>query len=150
MIAHAAERLPEAVPPLAADDGETVFLFDGHPISLSPFVEGDWLDREDLDQVQASARLLARLHAAMADWRGGPRPPSSQANPGTWDPNDDPPELRDPALDGWWASIAPSGTRWQAPPGRWHTIVTASFRTAPRPFSVPTGRTHRPSSSPRL
>jgi Ser/Thr protein kinase RdoA (MazF antagonist) len=103
VIAHAAERLPEAVTPLAADDGETVFLFDRHPISVSPFVEGDWLDREDLDQVQASARLLARLHAAMADWRGGPRPPSSPANPGTWDPNDDPPEPR---------GCGRRGTRW--------------------------------------
>ncbi|MGH3243635.1 MAG: phosphotransferase enzyme family protein, partial [Spirillospora sp.] len=78
----------------------------GRPVSLWPFVEGRWPDEAEAD-VQA-ARLLARLHRALASAEPGPRPSRSFAEYGLYGPEDTPEVpigLADPDLDRWLAEF---------------------------------------------
>ncbi|MFE6777327.1 phosphotransferase enzyme family protein [Streptomyces sp. NPDC057702] len=58
--------LAEAVVPLRTSDGRTVVRAEGRPVSLWPYVEGEWADVADQGQPERAARLLARLHHALA------------------------------------------------------------------------------------
>ncbi|GGS62324.1 phosphotransferase enzyme family protein [Nonomuraea spiralis] len=101
---HAAAALPEAVAPLTTAEGATVVVVDGRPISCWPYVEGDWPDSDVPAQREAGARLLARLHRALAGCRTGPRPvPAFQESGLYGDPPEDAAGLPDPALDRWLA-----------------------------------------------
>src|SRR5215469_10519299 len=66
---------PIVVAPLRAIDGSTLFLYEGRPVALFPFVEGTLLDREQPAQRDAAARLLARLHSAMLADSAAPSQP---------------------------------------------------------------------------
>lgn len=59
-----AGMVPEAIRPLVGADGEPAFLWDGRPVTVWPFVDGQPLDRQDLAQLRQAARLLGRLHKA--------------------------------------------------------------------------------------
>ncbi|MFI6928281.1 phosphotransferase enzyme family protein [Nonomuraea spiralis] len=101
---HAAATLPEAVAPLTTAEGATVVVVDGRPISCWPYVEGDWPDSDVPAQREAGARLLARLHRALAGCRPGPRPvPAFQESGLYGDPPEDAAGLPDPVLDRWLA-----------------------------------------------
>lgn len=63
----AAEHVPEAVAPLLSTSGATVLRVDGRPISVWPFVDGQWVDDQDAVQRSQAADLLARLHTTLAD-----------------------------------------------------------------------------------
>ncbi|MFI9591787.1 phosphotransferase enzyme family protein [Nonomuraea sp. NPDC052265] len=103
---HAATTLPEAVAPLATDGGATVVVVDGRPISCWPYVEGSWPDSDVPAQREAGARLLARLHRALAGLRPGPRPvPAFQESGLYGDPPPDAAGLDDPVLDRWLADF---------------------------------------------
>ncbi|ACZ87468.1 phosphotransferase enzyme family protein [Streptosporangium roseum] len=103
---HAAAGLSEAVAPLPAAEGTTVMVVDGRPISCWPYVEGAWPDSDIPAQREAGARLLARLHRSLADFRPGPRPvPAFQESGLYGDPPQDAVELDDPDLDRWLAAF---------------------------------------------
>jgi Ser/Thr protein kinase RdoA (MazF antagonist) len=77
VAAYAATRIPETVSPLAAADGSLLFLHQGRPVSVFPFVEGHLLDLESPAERDAAARLLGRLHRVLPDWPNlRPRPDS--------------------------------------------------------------------------
>ncbi|MEU6791560.1 phosphotransferase [Nonomuraea wenchangensis] len=99
---HAAVGLPEAVTPLPTAEGATVIVVEGRPISCWPYVAGAWPDSDLPAQRAAGARLLARLHRALAGCRPGPRPvPAFQESGLYGDPPQDATELDDPDLDRW-------------------------------------------------
>ena len=100
LIVGVDRTVPEAVAPLAARDGATLFRHEDRLVALFPFVRGDILDRENpLLRVEA-ARLLARIHLAMLAIPDlGPRPASGLDAPQAWMRPPDPPELIDPNLD---------------------------------------------------
>ncbi|WP_348537975.1 phosphotransferase, partial [Nocardia brasiliensis] len=75
IAAAAARDVPEAVAPLARADGSTVYVVAGRPITVWPFVEGEWASSEDPVQRDEAAVLLARVHRALAEHRAPPRPP---------------------------------------------------------------------------
>ncbi|GAA2400635.1 phosphotransferase enzyme family protein [Nonomuraea africana] len=115
---RAADALPEAVAPVPTPAGGTVIRVDGRPVSLWPYVEGAWPGSDLPDQRVQGARLLAGLHAALADVRPGPRPvpafqeeglygtPSASPEEGRYGtPPADTSELADPALDLWLAAF---------------------------------------------
>ncbi|MEU8326137.1 phosphotransferase [Nonomuraea sp. NPDC048881] len=103
---HAATTLPEAVAPLATAGGATVVVVAGRPISCWPYVEGEWPDSDVPAQREAGARLLARLHRALAGLRPGPRPvPAFQESGLYGDPPPDAADLPDPVLDRWLAAF---------------------------------------------
>jgi Ser/Thr protein kinase RdoA (MazF antagonist) len=108
VIGHATAHAPQAIAPLPSLDGSTVFLHERRPVSVFPFVEGQPLDRNDDLLAEDSARVLARIHRALADWDGGPRPASGPNAPAGWNPDDDPPELVDAELDDWWTTTSGS------------------------------------------
>ncbi|GAA1564653.1 MULTISPECIES: phosphotransferase enzyme family protein [Kribbella] len=62
VAAEFAGTIPEVIAPLAASDGEAAFLWQGHPITVWPFVMGAPLDRQNPLERRQAARLLARLH----------------------------------------------------------------------------------------
>ncbi|MEU4724702.1 phosphotransferase [Nonomuraea dietziae] len=102
----AAERLPEAVAPLPAPSGETVIRVEGRPISLWPYVEGSWPDSDLPEQRVQGARLLARLHTALAGVRPPPRPRPAFQEEGLYGtPPADAAGLADPSLDRWLAAF---------------------------------------------
>lgn len=103
---HAAARVPEAVEPLPTSGGATVARVEGRPVSLWPYVEGNW-PRESEHLLQA-ARLLARLHRALSSARPGPRPARAFAEYGLYGAEDGPAgpaDLADPDLDRWLAEF---------------------------------------------
>ncbi|PXX57490.1 Ser/Thr protein kinase RdoA (MazF antagonist) [Nocardia tenerifensis] len=102
----AARTVPEAVAPLHRANGETVAMVAGRPITVWPLVEGQWASIEDPIQMAEAARLLARLHRALADHRPPPRPEPSFLAIGL----DGAPsaELPDPELDRWLAEFTGS------------------------------------------
>ncbi|PZG40034.1 serine kinase [Spongiactinospora gelatinilytica] len=111
---HAVARLPEAVTPVPTPDGATVIRVEDRPVSLWPYIEGAWPDAEVPVQREQAARLLARLHRALADAHPGPRPVPSFAEHGLYGPSDarDPADgLPDPALDRWLAEFHRTHTR---------------------------------------
>lgn len=68
LASYAAGHIPETVAPLAAGDGSRLFLHEGRPVSLFPFVAGHLLDRNDPAERDAAARLLGRLHRVLPAW----------------------------------------------------------------------------------
>ncbi|WP_027941147.1 phosphotransferase enzyme family protein [Amycolatopsis taiwanensis] len=103
---HAASTLPEAVAPLRARDGATVVWVDGRPVSVWPYVEGEWPDADQPEVRTQGARLLARLHRALATHRPPPRPVASFVETGLYgEPPHDVPALADPWLDRWLADF---------------------------------------------
>jgi Ser/Thr protein kinase RdoA (MazF antagonist) len=105
LVAHVARSVPEASAPIVALDGTTAFLHDGHPVTLHPFVDGRHMRRTP-SEVAATGSLLARVHAAIADWDApGPRPPSRGSSPRTRPRVELPEHLRDEALDAWHAGL---------------------------------------------
>ncbi|MGV9778059.1 phosphotransferase enzyme family protein [Streptosporangium sp. NPDC003464] len=135
---HAAARLPEAVAPVSTPEGTTVTRVEGRPVSLWPYVEGTWPDPALPGQRAQGARLLARLHEALATARPGPRPvpayqefglygvPGVPAAAGTPSPEGaqhpaDLPELADPGLDRWLADFHRTRPRRHPLHGDYHT-----------------------------
>ncbi|MCK2218516.1 phosphotransferase [Actinomadura sp. ATCC 31491] len=103
---HAAATLPEAVAPLPTSQGTTVVVVEGRPISCWPYVEGSWPDAGRPATRTAAARLLARLHRALAGHDPGPRPvPAFQESGLYGDPPRDAAGLDDPGLDRWLAAF---------------------------------------------
>ncbi|WP_431897477.1 phosphotransferase [Nonomuraea sp. bgisy101] len=103
---HAAAHLAEAVAPVPTSGGDTVIRVDGRPISLWPYIEGDWPDSDLPEHRVQGARLLARLHAALASARPGPRPAPAFQESGLYgEPPHDAAGLADPALDRWLAEF---------------------------------------------
>jgi Ser/Thr protein kinase RdoA (MazF antagonist) len=84
LVTALAERIPEVVTPLAAEDRSTFFVHHGHAVSLLPFVEGSPADRER--DWEAAARLLGRLHAAAAHMELPPRPGQPSLYERDWSP----------------------------------------------------------------
>jgi Ser/Thr protein kinase RdoA (MazF antagonist) len=77
LAAHAAASITEAVAPLRGRDGSRVFGFGGRPVAVFPRVAGRPLDRDDADERDQAARLLARLHRVLPAWPAArPRPGS--------------------------------------------------------------------------
>jgi len=98
--------LPVVVAPLRATDGSTLFLYDGRPVALFPFVEGTPLDRELPAQRHAAARLLARLHSVMLADSTVPSQPQRYLTETAHLPRlEDPEALIDPEFDAWHAAL---------------------------------------------
>ncbi|WP_420000302.1 phosphotransferase [Streptomyces boninensis] len=99
----------EAVVPLPLPgraDGATVALVEGRAVSLWPFVDGVWAG-EDPETAGAAARLLARLHRALAEVRLPPRPRPSFLETGLLgEVAYEDPRLHDPQLDAWLADFS--------------------------------------------
>ncbi len=94
--------LPVIVAPLRATDGSTFFLYNGRPVALFPFVEGQPLDREQSAQRCAAAELLARLHSAMLAVSAAPGQPQRHLTETAHLPRlEDPEMVIDPELDAW-------------------------------------------------
>lgn len=68
LLAFVAPRVPEAVVPLATPDGRTAVRWEGHLVSIYPWVEGEPANMEMPFLCDAAASLLARLHKAMRGW----------------------------------------------------------------------------------
>jgi Ser/Thr protein kinase RdoA (MazF antagonist) len=98
-IRHVAADVPQAIAPLSAADGSTLFRWDGHPVSVFPFCPGQPLDIRDSAMRLRGARLLRRIHDAALCWEA-PRKPSSADDAPRTTPGMDSPEMRDAELDG--------------------------------------------------
>ncbi len=94
----AAASVPEAIAPRVNARGETVVLVDGRPVSVWPFVEGEWADDDDEQQWSQAPLLLAAIHRALAAASVGPRPLRSS-------PSAVVPEVEDPDLDVWMSAF---------------------------------------------
>ncbi|AUH39443.1 phosphotransferase enzyme family protein [Streptomyces sp. CMB-StM0423] len=109
-VAARAGGCPEAVAPLPVpgrDDGATVVRVEGRAVSLWPYADGVWADRDDPRSATAAARMLARLHRALAGARLPPRPKPSFLEAGlAGDAAYDDPRLHDPQLDTWLAGFS--------------------------------------------
>lgn len=104
-IASAAAReVPEVVAPLARIDGSTVLVVAGRPITVWPFVEGEWASGVDPVQRDEAAVLLARVHRALAEHRPPARPTRSFLEIGLDGASSA--ELPDPDLDHWLAEFS--------------------------------------------
>ncbi|GAA5079356.1 phosphotransferase enzyme family protein [Nocardia iowensis] len=99
----AARAVPEAVAPLPRADGSTVEMVAGRPITVWPLIEGQWVSSEDPVQFGEAARLLARVHRALADYRPPSRPARSFLEIGL--DGEPSAELPDPELDRWLAEF---------------------------------------------
>ncbi|GAA2689619.1 hypothetical protein GCM10010400_63290 [Streptomyces aculeolatus] len=100
----------EAVAPLpipGRGDGATVVRVEGRAVSLWPYVDGVWAAGDDPRTATVAARMLARLHRALAGARLPPRPRRNFLETGlAGDAEYDDPRLRDPQLDRWLAGFA--------------------------------------------
>ena len=90
----AASSVPPAIAPLLNTEGRAVVLVGGRPVSVWPFVEGEWADDDDDDQRSQAPVVLAAIHRALAHVSPGPRPSPSS-------PSASVPEVDDPQLDRW-------------------------------------------------
>ena len=103
---HAGARIVEVVRPLLTRSGGTVVRVEGHPVSLWPYAQGRWLDREDAGECTKAAQFLARLHRALAGATVPERPCPSFLETGLrGEAPVEPIELSDLALDGWLAEF---------------------------------------------
>lgn len=96
VAAEFASEIPEAIAPLKGSDGEAVFLWQGQPITVWPFVTGAPLDRQSPAERRQAARLLARLHKsahAFPSLGEGKAPERDDTKAKQW--------LPDPELDEW-------------------------------------------------
>ena len=92
--------------PLRALDGSSLFLYQGYPAAVYPFVTGKPLDRENSAQRHSASVLLAQMHraalhspaasAGLSDGRAA-APPDQAV--------DDPETIQDPDLDAWYAGL---------------------------------------------
>ena len=96
LLAFVATQLPEAIAPLAGSNGTTAFMWQEHPVSVYPWVEGEQLRREDRRACDAAAGLLGRLHNAMLLWPEGLMRTVREFTPMEREPT---PDLKDPDLD---------------------------------------------------
>lgn len=104
--------LDEAVVPLRTRDGRTVVRADGRPVSLWPYMAGCWAEGADPAGAVRAARLLARLHRALADVTLPARPVPAGLQIGlAGEVVYDDPALHDPELDGWLAEFSRRATR---------------------------------------
>lgn len=103
---HCATALPQVIAPLHALNGETLFRWNDHPITLYPFVDGEILDRDDDHQIQQAARLLAQIHTLGLTWQDKrPRPSLSNIAPSIPTDQIDPTSIVDPDLDEWITTV---------------------------------------------
>lgn len=96
VAAEFAGKLPEAIAPLKASDGEAAFPWQGQAITVWPFVMGAPLDRQNPVELRQAARLLARLHNAARAF-----PSLSEGKAPERDDTDAKVLLPDPELDEW-------------------------------------------------
>lgn len=101
---HAHHSVPQVVIPLDIE-GRTLFKWRGRHVAVYPFVAGNLLDRDDRHFRKAAAELLAKLHLALLDWTGGPRPLGQCPIESVALPSD----LLDGELDDWWRINRASG-----------------------------------------
>jgi Ser/Thr protein kinase RdoA (MazF antagonist) len=101
---HAAAVVPEVITPLPATSGDFVVRLCGRPISLWPFVAGEWPAKGDHGLRDQAAELLVRLHKALAD---APLPDHAPT-PMAQGPGED---LADPELDAWLQARASLGVQ---------------------------------------
>ncbi|MEM9952099.1 MAG: phosphotransferase [Chloroflexota bacterium] len=107
---HCSQTIPEVVQPLKAMDESTLFVLDGYPVTVFPFVEGDSLDVDNDNLRNESARILAKIHHATVNWTDQrPRPASKSSRPQSLPREHYPDVLRDEAFDAWEASLANLG-----------------------------------------
>lgn len=99
--------VPEAVSPLTSNEGRTVVRVEGQPVSVWPFAEGSWANRDDAGHRAQAAELLARVHRGLA------RVPMA-ARPVDTSPLAPTPDLQDWELDQWWRAFVRPGGRQQA------------------------------------
>lgn len=90
-------------------DGEPVRLYGGEEsVSVWSHVAGEWPDADEPQMRTQGARLLARLHRALASHRPPPRPVPSFLETGLYgEPPHDVPALADPELDRWLFALRP-------------------------------------------
>lgn len=69
----AAASVREAIAPRVSARGETVGLVDGRPVSVWPFIEGQWAGDDDEQQCSQAPVLLAAIHRALEGATVGPR-----------------------------------------------------------------------------
>lgn len=106
LISFTSVAIPEAVVPLAAADGSTLFLYRDQPVAIFPFVSGQPLDRAQAHLAESAAKLLARLHRRMRAWpEHWERPQPGPMAPMNRPLADDPTELADLTLDAWHSRI---------------------------------------------
>jgi Ser/Thr protein kinase RdoA (MazF antagonist) len=104
LATHAAGAVPEVVAPLLSTHGDLVVRLSGRPMSVWPFVAGDWPAKGDHALRDQAAELLARLHKALADAPRPKEPPTPMAQ----GPGED---LADAELDAWLQSRASVGVQ---------------------------------------
>ncbi len=92
-------RISCALAPQPGKSGHTTVRVGGRPVSVWPFVEGRWGDRNDPQQVKEAAIVLAGLHRALAACHPARRPPRTC-------PMATVVHLEDPDLDRWLAEFA--------------------------------------------
>lgn len=103
---HCATTIQQVIAPISALNGETLFRWNDHPITVYPFVQGDILDRYDDHQMTQASRLLATIHKLGLTWQAKrPRPASSTAAPTIPPDQVDPVSISDPDLDHWLTAI---------------------------------------------
>lgn len=90
----ASSSVPQALAPIATAAGQTVALVEGRPVSVWPFVDGEWADDGDDGQRSQAATVLASIHRALARTSLGARP--SRTAPST-----PVPDVEDRRLDAW-------------------------------------------------
>ncbi len=101
--------IPQVVAPLLTKDGDTLMIYEGQPVIIQPYIEGETLNRDDESLRQASAKLLAQIHLKSHEWGMPPYPAKSEMIDADNNEIELPPEIQDPQLDEWRASID-SGT----------------------------------------
>ena len=89
LLRFLANEIEQVVAPLAALDGSTFYVDDGHVVSVFPFLEGEELRSHEALFRQELPALLARLHRHAQAW------PVTEQRPGVpslrdrnWDKND--------------------------------------------------------------
>jgi homoserine kinase type II len=100
VVQHAAEAGAPCSAPLQALDGSFAFRGGGATMTLTRFIDGRAVDRNDPVQLKAAGATLGLLHRALAG-KHARRPVPSQWEPRFWSADRDPPILRDDDLDDW-------------------------------------------------
>ncbi len=94
--------------PLRGVDGTVAFSTGDATVTVSPFVEGRNLDRDDPAEVGAAGATLGLLHGAVAGAHGD-RPAPSPWDARFWPGDRDPPALWDAQLDSWHEAFTHGG-----------------------------------------